>query len=172
MLQIMSKVTPIPWNDLTLPEGRTVKACQVMIDKEKAKLKKAREEAGEPTIPLKAAPKVREVVSARMRSALNIESSKQAAGAGKRKKGSAVADDEDGAAEKPAKKARKGKKSAELEDEDGEVEAPKKKGDAKKGGKKAAAAVKTEEDGEASGSAEPEAAEAAGETTEEGVGDE
>lgn len=171
MLQIMSKVTPIPWNDVTLPEGRTVKACQVMIDKEKAKLKKAREEAGEPTIPLKATPKVREVVSARMRSALNIESSKQAAGAGKRKKASAVAD-EDGAAEKPAKKARKGKKSAELEDEDGEVEAPKKKGGAKKSGKKAAAAVKTEEDGEASGSAEPEAAEAAEEATEEGVGDE
>jgi exonuclease VII small subunit len=30
-----------------MPEGRTVKACQVMLDKEKQKVKKAREAAGE-----------------------------------------------------------------------------------------------------------------------------
>jgi len=152
MLQIMSKVSPIPWPELTLPEGRTVKACQVMIDKEKAKLKKAREEAGESTIEFKANPKVRAMVAARLRDALNIDSSAQGA-AGKRKKG-AAADGEE--AEKPAKKVRKGKKVAELDDEEGEVEAPKKKGGAKKGGKKAAAAVKAEEDVPASDSAEPE----------------
>ncbi|KAM0718273.1 hypothetical protein Q7P37_006605 [Cladosporium fusiforme] len=46
-LQIIAKAGAVPWSDLTLPEGRTVKACQVMLDKEKAKIKKAREAAGE-----------------------------------------------------------------------------------------------------------------------------
>lgn len=46
-LQIISKSGAIPWPDLTLPGGRTLKACQVMVDKEKQKIKKAREAAGE-----------------------------------------------------------------------------------------------------------------------------
>ena len=46
-LQIIAKAGPVPWPELTLPEGRTVKACQVMLDKEKQKIKKAREAAGE-----------------------------------------------------------------------------------------------------------------------------
>jgi hypothetical protein len=46
-LQIIAKAGPVPWPELTLPEGRTVKACQVMLDKEKTKIKKAREAAGE-----------------------------------------------------------------------------------------------------------------------------
>jgi hypothetical protein len=43
----IAKAGPVPWPELTLPEGRTVKACQVMLDKEKQKVKKAREAAGE-----------------------------------------------------------------------------------------------------------------------------
>jgi len=46
-LQIIARAGPIPWPELTLPEGRTTKACQVMVDKEKQKIKKAREAAGE-----------------------------------------------------------------------------------------------------------------------------
>ena len=46
-LQIIAKAGAIPWGELQLPEGRTVKACQVMLDKEKQKVKKAREAAGE-----------------------------------------------------------------------------------------------------------------------------
>lgn len=46
-LQIISRAGPIPWPELNLPEGRTMKACQVMVDKEKQKIKKAREAAGE-----------------------------------------------------------------------------------------------------------------------------
>lgn len=46
-LQIIAKGGSIPWPELTLPEGRTQKACQVMLDKEKQKIKKAREAAGE-----------------------------------------------------------------------------------------------------------------------------
>lgn len=47
MLQIIAKSGPVPWPELNLPEGRTMKACQVMVDKEKQKIKKAREAAGE-----------------------------------------------------------------------------------------------------------------------------
>lgn len=43
--QIIEKSGPIPWEHLTLPEGRTKKAVQVMIDREKQKAKKAREAA-------------------------------------------------------------------------------------------------------------------------------
>lgn len=32
---------PIPWKELELPEGRTIKAVQVMVDKEKSKVRKA-----------------------------------------------------------------------------------------------------------------------------------
>ncbi len=42
LFHIIEKMGPIPWNDLTLPPGRTLKAVQVMIDKEKTKIKKAR----------------------------------------------------------------------------------------------------------------------------------
>ncbi|KAK5115792.1 hypothetical protein LTR62_000881 [Meristemomyces frigidus] len=40
--QIMEKSGTICWSELTLPEGRTMKACQVMVDKEKARVKAAR----------------------------------------------------------------------------------------------------------------------------------
>ena len=56
-LQIITKAGPIPWPELTLPDGRTMKACQVMVDKEKQKIKKAREAAGEDVSDL-ATPKV------------------------------------------------------------------------------------------------------------------
>lgn len=47
LFQIIEKGGPIPWDELTLPEGRTKKAVQVMVDKEKQKIKKARaQEAG------------------------------------------------------------------------------------------------------------------------------
>jgi hypothetical protein len=39
---------PIAWDTVELPPGRTVKAAQVMIDKEKSKLKKANGEQGTP----------------------------------------------------------------------------------------------------------------------------
>jgi hypothetical protein len=39
---------PIPWDQIELPPGRTLKAVQVMIDKEKSKLKKANAENGTP----------------------------------------------------------------------------------------------------------------------------
>ena len=43
MFQIIESFKqPIPWAELTLPEGRTLKAVQVMVDKEKQKVKKAR----------------------------------------------------------------------------------------------------------------------------------
>jgi antitoxin component of RelBE/YafQ-DinJ toxin-antitoxin module len=57
-LQIIARAGPIPWPELTLPDGRTVKACQVMVDKEKQKIKKAREAAGEDISDL-TTPKVR-----------------------------------------------------------------------------------------------------------------
>lgn len=57
-LQIIAKAGPVPWPDLTLPEGRTVKACQVMLDKEKQKIKKAREAAGEEADAVLSSPKV------------------------------------------------------------------------------------------------------------------
>lgn len=131
----MSKVSPIPWDQLTLPEGRTIKACQVMIDKEKAKIKKAREEAGESTIEFKATPKVSDMVKSHMRKSLKLDD-EQGAGAagGKRKKGAAAGDEDT-----PVKKVRKGKKAAEVADED-EGEAPK-----KKRGKKAAASEEADE---------------------------
>ncbi|WPH00207.1 Hypothetical protein R9X50_00303000 [Acrodontium crateriforme] len=40
--QIMEKVSPIPWDQLELPEGRTLKAVQMMVQKEKAKVKAAK----------------------------------------------------------------------------------------------------------------------------------
>ncbi|KAK3706164.1 hypothetical protein LTR37_012865 [Vermiconidia calcicola] len=48
LYQIIEKSGAIPWDQLKLPEGRTKKACMVMVDKEKQKVKKALEaEAGE-----------------------------------------------------------------------------------------------------------------------------
>ncbi|KXL44907.1 hypothetical protein M433DRAFT_154417 [Acidomyces richmondensis BFW] len=47
LFQIIERSGPIPWDDLKLPDGRTKKAVQVMIDKEKTKMKKAREAIGE-----------------------------------------------------------------------------------------------------------------------------
>lgn len=42
LFQIISKMDkPIPWKELELPEGRTIKAVQVMVDKEKSKVRKA-----------------------------------------------------------------------------------------------------------------------------------
>jgi len=46
IVQIIEKAGPIPWDALKLPEGRTKKAVQVMIDKEKQKVKRAREAEG------------------------------------------------------------------------------------------------------------------------------
>ncbi|KAK3051439.1 hypothetical protein LTR09_007462 [Extremus antarcticus] len=46
VFQILNHFGTIPWDQITLPEGRTKKACSVMIDKEKAKVKKAREAEG------------------------------------------------------------------------------------------------------------------------------
>lgn len=40
--QIIAKAGSIPWNDLELPEGRTLNAVQKMIGKEKEKAKRAR----------------------------------------------------------------------------------------------------------------------------------
>lgn len=57
-LQIIARAGPVPWPDLTLPEGRTIKACQVMLDKEKSKIKKAREAAGEEIGAEQTSPKV------------------------------------------------------------------------------------------------------------------
>ena len=38
-LQIISKTAAkIPWNELDLPEGRTIKACQMIIDKDRRQL--------------------------------------------------------------------------------------------------------------------------------------
>lgn len=44
--QIMEKSGPIPWDDIELPEGRTKRAVEQMISKEKIKAKKAREAEG------------------------------------------------------------------------------------------------------------------------------
>jgi len=49
LFQIIERCAPIPWDELKLPEGRTKKAAQVMIDKEKTKMKRAREANGEET---------------------------------------------------------------------------------------------------------------------------
>lgn len=49
LFQIIERCAPIPWDELKLPEGRTKKAAQVMIDKEKTKVKRAREANGEET---------------------------------------------------------------------------------------------------------------------------
>lgn len=43
MIQLITKMGRVPWDDLEVPAGRTIKACQVMLDKEKSKIKKARE---------------------------------------------------------------------------------------------------------------------------------
>jgi hypothetical protein len=48
LFQIVEQGGPIPWDSLKLPEGRTRKACTVMIDREKQKVKKAREADGRP----------------------------------------------------------------------------------------------------------------------------
>ncbi|CAK4005104.1 Hypothetical predicted protein [Lecanosticta acicola] len=48
IFQIMQKMEkPIPWSELELPEGRTRKACQVMLDKEKAKVREAKKGAAD-----------------------------------------------------------------------------------------------------------------------------
>lgn len=47
ILQIVARAGPVPWAELNLPEGRTQKACMVMLDKEKKKVKEALETAGE-----------------------------------------------------------------------------------------------------------------------------
>ncbi|KJX99066.1 hypothetical protein TI39_contig375g00008 [Zymoseptoria brevis] len=49
LFQVIEKAGPIPWAELTLPEGRTQKACQVMVDKEKKKVRDAKAAAGEAT---------------------------------------------------------------------------------------------------------------------------
>ena len=63
MFQIIEKTGgPIKWNELDLPEGRTVKAVQVMIEKEKAKVRRAKADengASTPVTPKKAKDKVR-----------------------------------------------------------------------------------------------------------------
>lgn len=43
IFQIIEQSGSIKWDTLTLPEGRTKKACDIMISREKAKVKKARE---------------------------------------------------------------------------------------------------------------------------------
>lgn len=43
LFQIIEKAGGIPWDSIQLPEGRNRKSVQNMIDKEKAKIKKARE---------------------------------------------------------------------------------------------------------------------------------
>lgn len=45
LFQIIELAGPVPWPKLELPEGRTQKACVVMVDKEKAKVRKAKEAA-------------------------------------------------------------------------------------------------------------------------------
>ncbi|SMY25758.1 unnamed protein product [Zymoseptoria tritici ST99CH_1A5] len=49
LFQVIEKAGAIPWSELTLPEGRTQKACQVMVDKEKKKVRDAKAAAGEAT---------------------------------------------------------------------------------------------------------------------------
>ncbi|KAI7155437.1 hypothetical protein KC349_g6979 [Hortaea werneckii] len=46
LFQIIEKAGGIPWDSIQLPEGRNRKSVQNMIDKEKAKIKKAREAGG------------------------------------------------------------------------------------------------------------------------------
>jgi hypothetical protein len=50
LFQIVEQAGSIPWDSLKLPEGRTRKACTVMIDREKQKVKKAREADGRPNV--------------------------------------------------------------------------------------------------------------------------
>ncbi|KAF1817748.1 uncharacterized protein K489DRAFT_385558 [Dissoconium aciculare CBS 342.82] len=45
LFQLISR--PIPWETIELPPGRTLKAVQVMIDKEKSKIRKAQAGDGE-----------------------------------------------------------------------------------------------------------------------------
>lgn len=47
MFQMIEKAGPIPWSTMDLPEGRTIKACSVMFDKEKAKYRAAKAATGE-----------------------------------------------------------------------------------------------------------------------------
>ncbi|KAI7208140.1 hypothetical protein KC333_g9241 [Hortaea werneckii] len=46
LFQIIEKAGGIPWDSIQLPEGRNRKSVQNMIDKERAKIKKAREAGG------------------------------------------------------------------------------------------------------------------------------
>jgi len=43
LFQIITEAGSILWDKLELPEGRTRKACEIMISNEKQKVKKARE---------------------------------------------------------------------------------------------------------------------------------
>ncbi|RMZ10119.1 hypothetical protein D0860_03921 [Hortaea werneckii] len=88
LFQIIEKAGGIPWDSIQLPEGRNRKSVQNMIDKEKAKIKKAREAGG------------------------NGESTETAPKA-KGKRGAATdADDGEQTAKKKAKPAKKGGKKA------------------------------------------------------------
>lgn len=58
LFQVIEKAGSIPWDELELPEGRTKKAVQIMIGKEKDKVKKAREAKGNGE-PVAETPKVR-----------------------------------------------------------------------------------------------------------------
>ncbi|KAM0704337.1 hypothetical protein Q7P35_008571 [Cladosporium inversicolor] len=98
-LQIITRAGPIPWPELNLPEGRTMKACQVMVDKEKQKMKKAREAAGED---------VSDLTSPMKRKAADTEGGK----AKKGRKSKVAADEGDDNEPAPGKKAKGGKKKA------------------------------------------------------------
>jgi hypothetical protein len=41
--QIIEKAGTIPWDKITLPEGRTRKACELMVSREKSKIKESRQ---------------------------------------------------------------------------------------------------------------------------------
>ncbi|KAF2173766.1 hypothetical protein M409DRAFT_16039 [Zasmidium cellare ATCC 36951] len=91
--QIIGKMGgSIPWGELELPEGRTQKACQVMIDKEKAKIRKAKEAEAEAN-------------------GEDVPATPKTPASGK-KRGAKAVDEEDGAAKKKPKTPRKKKESA------------------------------------------------------------
>ena len=46
-LQIIAKAGKIPWSEIELPPGRTEKACTVMIDREKKKVRDSAAAKGE-----------------------------------------------------------------------------------------------------------------------------
>ncbi|KAI6892293.1 hypothetical protein KC318_g11960 [Hortaea werneckii] len=96
LFQIIEKAGGIPWDSIQLPEGRNRKSVQNMIDKEKAKIKKAREAGG------------------------NGESTETAP---KAKRGAAIDDnDDEQKAKKKAKPAKKGGKKATQAREEGSDE--------------------------------------------------